>query len=69
MTKEQLSKLRNKKPLRLFSKKNKLFVHIQINTKEKFICWERWVSKDRVNWTNWNMYLSLKDVRKVIQTL
>lgn len=63
MTPEQLKKLRNKKPLKLFSSDTKLFTTIQINKKESFICWERWVSRDRINWINHNLYLSLHDVK------
>ena len=67
MTKETLTKLRNRQPLRLFDRANKMFVHIQFNKKETgFVCWERWVSKDKSNWVNHNLYLSLKDVRQII---
>ena len=67
MTKEQLQKLRNKKCLNLFDKVNKLFVKIQFNHKEKdFVCWERYVSLDKRNWVNHNLYLSLHDVNGII---
>ncbi|HWV28286.1 MAG TPA: hypothetical protein VN038_01480 [Dyadobacter sp.] len=69
MSTEQLTTLRNRKPLSLFDSKEKLFVKIQINRKESFVCWERWVSKDRNNWVNWNLYLSLKDVRNILNDL
>ena len=70
MTKETLSKLRNKQPLRLFDRANKMFVHIQFNQKETgFVCWERWVSKDKTNWVNHNKYLSLKDVDIILNQI
>jgi len=62
MNAEHLLKLRNRKPLRLWDSLNKLFVHIQLNKKDERVCWERWVSKDKQNWVNWNKYLSLKDI-------
>jgi hypothetical protein len=60
-----IKKLRNKESVRLWDTSEKLFHHIQLNKKEKFICWERWVSKDRRNWVNWNLYLSLKDIKNL----
>jgi hypothetical protein len=69
MNKEQLKKLRDRDSLKLFDKKNKLFVRIQLNKKEAFICWERWVSKDKSNWVNWNLCLSLKDVANVLNDI
>jgi hypothetical protein len=69
MTIEQLSKLRNGNRLKLFDKKNKLFTTIQLNKKDDRICWERWVSKDRINWVNHNMYLSLKDIKQITTSI
>ena len=62
---EHLSKLRNRRPLRLWDSLNKLFVHIQLNKKDNRICWERWVSRDKKNWINWNKYLTLKEVGEI----
>ena len=70
MTTQHLKKLRNRQPLRLWDSGNKLFVQIQYNHKEKdFVCWEKWVSKDRSNWVNHNLYLSLHDVNNIINSL
>ena len=67
---EIINKLRNRESLRFFDKKQKLFVLFQINKKEKYYCWERWVSKNRnINYINWNYYLSLKDVIRCIENL
>lgn len=64
---EHLSKLRNRQNLRLWDSSNKLFVQIQLNKKDKGICWERWVSKDKRNWVKWNEYLSLKDISNITE--
>lgn len=70
MTIELLKKLRNRQPVKLFDKANKVFVQIQFNKKETdFICWERWVSKDKRNWVNHNLYLSLKDVNTILNQI
>jgi len=70
MKPEVLKKLRNRQPLRLWDSGNKLFVHIQYNAKENgFVCWERWVSKDKTHWVNHNLYLSLHDVNNIINSL
>ena len=61
-----INKLRNRESLKLFDNKNKYFVRIQLNKKSKFICWERWVSKDRNNWIKHNEYLSLKDIIQIL---
>ena len=60
-----VKELRAGNSITLYSSKDKLFTRIQRNTKEKNICWERWVSKDKRNWTNLNLYLSLKDVIQI----
>jgi hypothetical protein len=65
-----IKKLRNIEPLIFFDKKQKIFVLFQINKKEKYFCWERWVSKNRITgYINWNYYLSLKDVVNCIKNL
>lgn len=69
MTADQLQTLRNREPLKLWDRTRKMFVQIQINKKDNQVCWERWVSKDRRNWVNWNLYLSLKDVAKVLEDI
>lgn len=66
---ETFKKLRTGEPVSRFDKANKMFVQIQLNKKEKFICWERWVSKDKIKWVNWNLYLSLKDVNNILNEI
>jgi len=61
--------LRNGQPLDLFDSTNKLFVKFQLNRAEKFICWKRYVSKDRRNWICWNEFLSLKDIDSFIKEI
>lgn len=61
-TKEFIAHLRQRKSIKFFDRKTKLFHHIQINKKSKRICWERYVSRDNKNWIKWNEYLSIKDV-------
>ncbi len=65
----QLKTLRDGRPLKLWDKANKMFIQFQINKKDSQICWERYVSKDRINWVNWNKYLRLKDVIQCINEL
>lgn len=69
MTPETLTKLRNRQPLRLFDKSEKLFQTIQLNRSTSFICWQRFVSKDRKNWQHWNECLSLKEVNQIIEQI
>lgn len=65
-----LSTLRNRQSITLFDKSTKLFTHIQFNKKENdFVCWERWVSYDRRNWVNHNLYLSLHDIDNILNNL
>ena len=65
-----LKKLRDKESIRLWDNQAKLFYNIQFNHKEtKFVCWERWVSKDKRTWVNWNLYLSLKDIDNIIKKI
>lgn len=61
-TKETIKHLRDGHSLHLFDRKERLFHTFQLNKKAHFICWQRFVSKDRNNWREWNSYLSLKDV-------
>ena len=63
---EAIKQLRHGGNLNMFDTKDRLFIRIQLNrTEKKFVCWERWVAKQRGNWVNWNKYLSLKDVMKI----
>lgn len=64
--KADILKLRNRKFLTKFSHSEKLFTRIQLNKNYDKVCWERWVSKDKIHWINWNLYLSLKDVIKIL---
>lgn len=66
---QQIKKLRDRQNLRMFSRKEKIFVHIQLNKKENFICWQRFVSKDKRNWQEWNSALSLKDCWQILKKL
>lgn len=61
--------LRNGQPLNLFDTVDKLFVKFQLNKAEKFVCWKRYVSKDRRNWVCWNEFLSLSDVDRAINRM
>ena len=38
----QIKKLRHREALHLFDKVDKTFITIQLNRKEKYVCWERW---------------------------
>ena len=65
-TNEVIKNLRNGGNLNMRDRKEKLFVKIQLNKKEVgFICWQRFVSTDKRHWTNWNDYLTLKDVMQI----
>ena len=69
-TTEIVNRLRHNNSLEFFDKKEKLFTRIQINKNEtKFVCWQRFVSKDRINWRNWNDFLSLKDILEIRQQI
>lgn len=63
---DQIKRLRNREVLSLWDRKNKLFVKIQLNKTDNRICWQRFVSKDKRTWTNWNQYLSLKDCVQIL---
>ena len=71
MSKEEtIKKLRMGNCLNFYDKKEKLFTKIQINKKEKFVCWQRFVSKNRSgNWIEWNSYLSIKEVLSIRQKI
>jgi hypothetical protein len=58
-----IKKLRDGEPLQLY--RDGLFTTIQLNKRNNRICWERWVSKDRRSWMNWNLFLSLRDVIQI----
>lgn len=59
---ETLKKLRNKEPLKIYNSKLKVFHQFQLNKEAKHVCWKHYVSKDRKNWININLFLSLKDI-------
>lgn len=67
MKQSTFSKLRNFQSLKLY--KNGLFTTIQLNKAEKYICWQRWTSKDRHNWALQNNFLRLKDVKQILKNL
>jgi len=58
-----IKKLRDGEVLQLY--RGGLFTTIQLNKRHNKICWERWVSKDRRSWMNWNLYLSLREVLQI----
>lgn len=63
----QIKVLREGYPLKLFSGGH--FIRIQLgHYPNKGIGWERWVSKDKQNWTCLNGYLSLREVWALLQT-
>ena len=66
---ETLNKLRHRQRVTVFDHKEKLFTAIQINKKESFICFQRLVSKDKRNWTEWKKNLSLKDCKRILDTI
>ena len=69
ISRELISKLKSRKSVMFFEVKRKYFHKFQINKKEKNICWERYVSLDRMNWVKWNEYLGLKDVLSCIENV
>jgi len=71
MTKQEtIKKLRAGDCLNFYDKKEKLFTKIQLNKKENFICWQRFVSKNRAgNWIEWNRYLTIKDILRIRQQI
>lgn len=74
MKKETILKLRQGQSIAFFPKKiiegqkYRLFVRIALNKKESFICWKMSYSIDKVNWIIQNEYLSLKDIKKIIES-
>jgi hypothetical protein len=58
-----IKKLRDGEPLELY--RGKMFTKIQLNPRAKRVCWERWISKDRKSWMNWNLFLSLREVIQI----
>ena len=58
-----IKKLRDGEPLQLY--RGGMFTTIQLNRRDKRVCWERWISKDRKSWINWNVHLSLRDVLQI----
>ena len=58
-----IKKLRDGEVLQLY--RDGLFTKLQLNNRNNRICWERWVSKDRRSWMNWNLYLSLREVLQI----
>ena len=66
---ETLNKLRHRQRVTVFDHKEKLFTAIQINEKESFVCFQRFVSKDKQNWIEWNKNLSLKDCKQILEII
>lgn len=66
MKTDQLKVLRNKRTLNLWDRVEKMFVKIQFNKDCSFVCWQRYVSKDRLNWVCWNEFLNLKEVDRIL---
>jgi hypothetical protein len=66
---KRIAKLRNRQVLNLFSKKNKMFIKIQLNKKENFICWQMFYSLDKRNWVKQNEFLSLKDCKTIFNKI
>jgi hypothetical protein len=60
---EIIKKLRDGEVLELY--RDGLFIKLQLNRRERRVCWERWVSKNRTSWMNWNLFLSLRDVIQI----
>ena len=55
--------LRNGESITLY--RDGLFTRIQLNRRESRVCWERWVSINRISWMNWNLFLSLREVLQI----
>jgi hypothetical protein len=58
-----IKRLRDGEPLQLY--RDGLFIKLQLNNRNNRICWERWVSKDKRSWMNWNLFLSLREVLQI----
>lgn len=65
----QIKKLRDRENLRLWDRTDKTIVHIQLNKREQYVCFERFVSKDKRNWKKLNGYLSLRDVWNILKEM
>lgn len=61
-TQDCIQLLQAGKPLRLFDNKERHYVQFQRNRKTNRICWQRFISKDKVNWHEVNSYLDLNEV-------
>lgn len=59
-----IKKLRDGESLELY--RGGLFTKIQLNRREKRVCWERWVSANGRSWMNWNLFLSLREVKMIL---
>jgi len=57
-----VERLRNGEPITLFDSTTKYFHKLQLNRKEKRVCWQWFVSKDKRSWVNWNDHLRLREV-------
>lgn len=66
---ELIKKLRHRQRVTVFDHTEKLFTAIQINEKESFVCFQRFVSKDRRNWIERNKYLTIKDCKRILDTI
>ena len=64
-----LNKFRNRETIKMFDRNTKIFTTFQLNKKEKFICWERFISVDKINWVEQNRYLSLKQCLQIISKI
>jgi hypothetical protein len=58
-----IKKLRDGEPLQLY--RDGLFITLQLNKRERRVCWERWVSVNKTSWMNWNLFLSLHEVLQI----
>lgn len=59
-----IKKLRDGESLELY--RGGMFTKIQLNRREKRVCWERWVSVNGRSWMNWNLFLSLREVKTIL---
>ena len=66
---ELINKLRHRQLVTVFDHKEKMFTRLKINTKESFVCFQRFVSKDKRNWIEWNKNLSLKDCKQILDNI
>ena len=58
-----IKKLSDGEPLQLY--RDGLFITLQLNKRERRVCWERWVSVNKTSWMNWNLFLSLHEVLQI----